>query len=76
VALIKLGEPNSANYFYFKIGDRVRVKLSNITGLVVSGDFHPGLGSGQIFYLIKTPFGKTCTFRQDDLELLPPKNAP
>jgi len=67
---IKLGAPDSSKYFKFKIGDKVRIKFTEITGIVIDGDCYPELGLRMTFYQIKASDSLTYTYLENDIELL------
>lgn len=53
----------------FKIGDKVRFKISNTAGVVVAVDNYSFLGPNQSYYEIEIPDGRIWMAKKDDIEL-------
>jgi hypothetical protein len=67
---IKLGDQDTHEYFQFKIGDKVRVKNSRITGTVTAGHCYFDAGLNSVYYRVKTQHGGSQSYRQGDIELV------
>jgi hypothetical protein len=68
---IKLGDLDAdQRLFKFKIGDKVRAKLSPATGTILSGECYINNGTNSIFYEVQSPDGRIWTARQEELEPL------
>jgi hypothetical protein len=74
---IKLANDDSfQDLFIFKIGDRVRAKMSKTVGLVVVGDCYEWMERpDQIFCRISLADGTIWTFRQEDIDPMPEEKA-
>jgi len=53
----------------FKIGDKVRLKVSKTAGVVVAVDNYSFLGPNQSYYEIEISDGRIWMAKKDDIEL-------
>ncbi len=61
------GHPDH-DFFRFKLGDKVRAKLTKTSGVVVAGVIYPYWSPDKIFYQVKLPDGKIWTLLEQDIE--------